>query len=88
LGAVNIETGHYEQGRSWYAKAVERGYNEESVDDELRRIFFTRIDKSKQEALRKYLLTIDPERYSWARKKVPKKATRGKSTDAGQKSTQ
>jgi hypothetical protein len=70
LGAVNTEMGHYDLGRSWYAKAVERGYSEEAVDDELRGIFM-RMEKSKQEALRNYLLTVDSARYSWAKKKVP-----------------
>jgi len=68
IGAVYIETGHYDLGQSWYKKAVERGYSERSVDDELRGIFM-RAEKSKEEALRAYLLSVDPERYSWTNKK-------------------
>ena len=75
LGAVNMEIGHYDLGQSWYKKAVERGYSEKSVDDELRGIFM-RTEKSKQEALRNYLLKMDSDRYSWAKKKSGKKPYR------------
>lgn len=68
IGAVYMETGHYDLGQSWYKKAVERGYSENSVDDELRGIFM-RAEKSKQEALRVHLLSIDPKRYSWTNNK-------------------
>jgi len=72
MGAVNMEIGNYLLGQSWYKKAVERGASEKSVDDDLRGIFM-RADKSKQEALRNYLLEIDPARYSWAKKKNGRK---------------
>ena len=68
VGAVYIETGHYDLGQTWYKKAVKRGYSEKSVDDELRGIFM-RAEKSKKEALRVYLLSVDPERYKWTNKK-------------------
>lgn len=68
IGAVYMETGHYDLGQSWYKKAVERGYSEKSVDDELRGIFM-RAEKSNKEALRAHLLSVDPERYSWSNKK-------------------
>jgi len=69
IGAVYMETGYYDFGRSWYKKAVDRGYSEESVDDELR-VIFKRAEKSKQEAFRAHLLRDDPVRYSWANEKV------------------
>jgi TPR repeat protein len=47
LGAVNIEIGHYNLGKSWYEKAVKRGYSEKSVDDDLRTIFM-RAEKTKK----------------------------------------
>jgi tetratricopeptide (TPR) repeat protein len=68
VGAIYIETGHYDLGQTWFKKAVERGYSEKSVDDELRGIFM-RAEKSKKQALRVYLLSVDPERYSWTNKK-------------------
>jgi hypothetical protein len=68
LGAVNMEIGQYDLGQYWYGKAVKRGYNEKSMDDELRSIFIC-AEKSKQEALRNHLLKMDPARYSWAKKK-------------------
>lgn len=71
LGAVNIEIGNYDLGQAWYKKAVERGASEKSVDDDLRSIFM-RADKSKQEELRDHLLKIDPDRYSWVKKKPSK----------------
>jgi hypothetical protein len=65
IGAVYMEIGQYDLGNSWYQKAVERGYSEKSVDYELKGIF-VRAEKSKQEAMRAYLLNIDHRRYSWA----------------------
>lgn len=67
LGAVNMEIGHYALGQSWYAKAVERGYEESAVDDDLRGIF-KRANKTNREDMRDYLLNRDSDRYSWARK--------------------
>lgn len=68
IGAIYMETGHYDQGQSWYKKAVERGYSEKLMDNELR-VIFMRTEKPKQEAMRDHLLNIDPERYSWTNKK-------------------
>ena len=68
IGALYIETGHYDLGQSWFKKAVERGYSEKLVDNELRSIFM-RAEESKQEALRAHLLSVDPERYSWTNRK-------------------
>lgn len=67
LGVVNMEIGHHDLGQSWYAKAIERGYSERAMDDDLRDIFM-RAEKPDQEAMRDYLLKRDPDRYSWARK--------------------
>lgn len=64
LGAVHMETGNLTIGQSWYQKAIERGYSEESMDHELKTIF-RRSDKIKKQALRKHLFEIDPYRYSW-----------------------
>ena len=72
LGAVNIEIGNFELGQSWFRKAVERGYSEDSMDRELKNIFFRCSDKSKQDALRNNLLRLDPDRYSWAKKRLKK----------------
>lgn len=68
IGAVYIEIGHYDLGQSWYKKAVDRGYSEKSVDNELRGIFM-RAEKSKQEAIRAHFLSIDSKRFSWMNKK-------------------
>ena len=62
-----MEIGNYDEGRMWYDKAVERGYTEKAVDDDLRNIFM-RAEKSKQDNLREYLLRIDPIRFSWVEK--------------------
>lgn len=64
LGAVNYEVGNYSAGDEWFAKAIERGAEINSVDQELRFIF-KRADKVKQEQLRTHLLSIDSNRYSW-----------------------
>jgi len=68
IGAVYMENQNYALGQSWYEKAVERGYSEASVDDELRGIYM-RAEKSKQETMRIHLLSVDPKRYSWANKR-------------------
>lgn len=65
LGAVNMEIGRHETGRSWYDKAVARGYSEKAMDNELRRIF-KRAEGTDKEKLKNYLLNLDPHRYSWA----------------------
>ena len=67
LGAVYMEMGSYDSGQEWYAKGIERGASERSVDNDLRCIFF-RAEKSKQEEMRAHLLSVDPERYKWVSK--------------------
>lgn len=67
LGAVNMEIGNYDIGQEWYAKAIENGFSEKSMDYELKSIFM-RAKQVDKEALRNHLLKIDPERYSWVRK--------------------
>jgi tetratricopeptide (TPR) repeat protein len=64
LGAIHMEAGNYSLGQEWYAKAVERGATVDSVDQDLRNIFF-RADKSKQAEMREFLLSEDPARYAW-----------------------
>ncbi|MBK8768510.1 MAG: hypothetical protein IPM01_29805 [Burkholderiaceae bacterium] len=50
LGAVHVEMGDYGLGQEWYAKAVERGASEDSVDQDLRSIFFGRIRLSSNKS--------------------------------------
>lgn len=69
LGAVYIESDNYILGQSWYKKAVERGFSEKSVDEEIKSIY-KKLDKSKQESLKKHLLKLDPKRYGWVNKKI------------------
>ncbi len=64
LGAIHMETGDYNLGQEWYTKAVERGATVDSVDQDLRNIFF-RADKAKQAEMREFLLSEDPARYAW-----------------------
>lgn len=67
LGAVNIELGHYDEGQSWYQKALERGASEKSIDDDLRSIF-NRSEKTKRKELAVFLFKREPERYAWVKK--------------------
>jgi hypothetical protein len=69
LGAVCYERGDCEQGRAWYDKAVERGFDEAAMDGELKSIFF-RLDPKKQTEMRAHLLGMDPVRYKWAASSV------------------
>ena len=74
LGAIHMETGNYTLGQEWYAKAVERGATVDSVDQDLRNIFF-RADKARQAEIREFLLSQDPVRYAWVK---PKGKTRNR----------
>ena len=67
LGAVNYEIGNLVEGNIWFQKAEKRGASTGSVDHELRSIY-KRADKRKKENLRKHLLQLDPNRYSWVKK--------------------
>ena len=69
LGAIFMETGNYELGSEWYAKAVERGFEEKSVDDEIKSIF-KKANKLDKESLGKYLLNLDSIRYHWVHKLI------------------
>ena len=64
LGAVNFELGHYNIAHDWYAKAIERGASEHSIDSDLRGIFL-RADQAKREEIKSILLREDPVRYRW-----------------------
>jgi tetratricopeptide (TPR) repeat protein len=75
LGAVYMETGNYDLGQEWYDKAVERGATLESIDRDLRNIFF-QLDQAKRIEMSEFLLREDPIRYAWATPKV--KAHKGR----------
>jgi hypothetical protein len=64
LGAIHMETGNFSVGQEWYAKAVERGATVDSVDRDLRNVFF-RADQANRENMREFLLSVDPVRYAW-----------------------
>ena len=66
LGAIHMETGSFDLGQEWYAKAVERGATSESVDQDLRKIFF-RAEPTRQAEMRAFLLNDDPVRYAWVK---------------------
>lgn len=69
LGAIHMETGNYSLGQEWYAKAVERGATVDSVDQDLRNIFF-RADQAKQAEMREFLLRENADRYAWVAAKA------------------
>ena len=65
LGAIYMEIGDYAVGQEWYVKAIDRGATVDSVDQDLRKIFF-RADHARQMEMREFLLHEDPVRFSWA----------------------
>jgi tetratricopeptide (TPR) repeat protein len=69
LGAIHMETGNYNFGQEWYAKAVERGATIDSVDQDLRNIFF-RADQAKQAEMREFLLSDNAARYAWVQQRA------------------
>ena len=66
MGAVNIELGNYDIGKAWYEKAVERGASKQSIDQDIRSIFY-RADKVKRSEIKAFLLNEDSQRYSWVK---------------------
>jgi len=80
LGAVNFELGHCDVGRDWYAKAIERGASESSIDYDLRGILL-RADQSKREEIKAFLLREDPLRYRWVKSLGGKPRLPGKRAD-------
>ncbi|MBB5349209.1 hypothetical protein JWG42_11930 [Desulfoprunum benzoelyticum] len=66
LGAVHYEQSNYEQGQRWYEMAVERGFKESQVDSELKSIF-RQLSPDKRAAMREHLLSLDQDRYEWAK---------------------
>ena len=85
LGAVHVEMGDYGLGQEWYAKAVERGASEDSVDQDLRSIYF-RADQPKQATMREFLLAQDPVRYAWARPRPTKAGGKPEGTTRSRRS--
>ena len=69
LGAIHMETGNYGLGQEWYATAVERGATVDSVDQDLRNIFY-RADQAKQAEMREFLLRENADRYAWVAAKA------------------
>jgi Flp pilus assembly protein TadD len=64
LGAVHMELGNFGDARDWYAKAEDLGASERSIDSDLRSIFW-RVENTKREAMRAFLMSEDPDRYRW-----------------------
>lgn len=71
LGALYMETSNYILGQEWYDKAIDRGFSEESVDKEIKSIFY-KAEKSKKDSLRIFLLEKDPIRYQWVNQIIKK----------------
>lgn len=71
LGAVHMELGNFGIANDWYAKALERGATERSIDSELKSIF-AKATTSKRDSLRAFLLNQDPVRFAWANVRVSK----------------
>ncbi len=64
LGAVHMEMHEFQRGHEWYERARVRGAPEQGIDSELRRIF-QQMDSSGREAMKRFLLADDAQRYRW-----------------------
>lgn len=64
LGAIHMELGDLRAGGEWYEKAIERGATHDSVDRDLRSIYF-RADAAMKAKLSDFLLSQDRVRYAW-----------------------
>jgi len=75
LGALHMELGNFDAGHTWYMKAEKRGARQQSIDDELRKIF-RQADKTRRDAMSAFLLGQNPTRYAWAKDSgKPQRAT-------------
>lgn len=77
LGAVHMELREFESGRLWYEKARERGAPEQGIDSELRSIF-QQMDAPGREAMKRFLLAEDSDRYRWLNEKMPRETSRSR----------
>ncbi|NYT63940.1 hypothetical protein H0A66_16605 [Alcaligenaceae bacterium] len=68
LGAVHMRLRNFEQAQEWYEKAEERGASRSVIDSDIRFIF-QQADKTERQAIKDFLLKIDPDRYSWVKGK-------------------
>lgn len=68
LGAIHMEMGELQIGRDWYEKAVARGATRDSVDRDIRSIYF-RSDETTKAKLKDFLLSQDAVRYDWVNPK-------------------
>jgi hypothetical protein len=66
MGAICYDLGEYEQGNEWFEKAIERGAEQEEMDEEIKRVVRNARDKNQQREAAQYLLNQDPVRYAWA----------------------
>ena len=80
LGAVHFELGHYETGRDWYAKAIQHGASEHSIDYDLRGIFL-RANPVKREEIKAFLLRENPDRYRWVNQQTSQLRSTEKQTN-------
>lgn len=64
LGAVHMELRRFDKGHEWYEKARALGAPEESIDSELRSIFF-QLDLDGRAAMKKFLSSEVSHLYPW-----------------------
>jgi hypothetical protein len=75
FGAIHYELGNHALGDEWFSKAVARGANRNSVDDELRSIFM-RSRGERRDEMKRHLLSLDPARYDWVNQGKDKRKSR------------
>lgn len=89
LGAVHMELRNFAAGHDWYEKARKRGAPEQGIDSELRSIY-RQLDSAGREAMKRFLLAEDSDKYHWLNETKPHEATKrlgsGKRTSPGKPS--
>ncbi|MGL4333776.1 MAG: hypothetical protein ACRCSC_01795, partial [Lactococcus garvieae] len=63
IGACHMLLGDITQGHEWYQKAIKRGFNEDSFEQELRSIY-NRANKEDKIKIKQTLIN-DGRRYMW-----------------------
>ena len=59
-----MELRNFEKGHDWYEEALKRGAPEQGIDSELRSIY-QQLDSAGREAMKRFLLAEDSQRYRW-----------------------
>ncbi|MFM6197104.1 MAG: hypothetical protein ACKPEN_21770 [Planktothrix sp.] len=77
MGAICFERGQFSEGEHWFEEAIQRGASPKDQDAEMKQIVKNAKDENKRKKVVEYLLSKDPNRYSWAKSYLKKPKNSG-----------